>query len=657
MPKVTLQQQNFTAGEMSPKLYGRTDIARYQNGAEAVRDLIVQVYGGVKRRPASLYVAPTKDAAARSRLIPFVKDADTAYVLEFGDTYMRVFKDGAQVESGGNPYEVVSPYTTAQVLEMDYTQGADTMFLFHGDVEPHRLVCAGDTSWTLEPVPFIETPFEEPGTFPAKTLTPSTATPYGAACNLSMSSPGIFAGSLIGHFIKINGGILKIESVTDAENAVARIQQDLIGVTAASPNAWSLHAPAWSASRGYPRTGTLYEQRLVVAGTPTFPQTIWGSVIGAYLDFALGTNDDDAFSFTIASDIASPIRYLAPNRLLQALASGGEFTIEGGVEKPLAPTNARIKHRSNYGCAQVRPVRIRDTEMFVQRAGRKLRSFAYSIENDDWKAPDLSVLAEHLTEGGIVDMSWQQEPDSIIWLARADGGLVSVTLDRDQDVTGWSWHEEFSFDENGTQRAWVESMTSVPADGSDQLWLVVRRTVDGDTVRYVERMSEDTTCDCSVVASGAAATVWGGLDHLEGETVHVVGDGFYRGSYTVTAGEVTLEREASEVVMGLNFRPRLKLLPPEIQTGMGASAGNAMRTSEVTVRFFETTGCEVNGSRVTFRRTGPDALDQPPELFTGVKRIENLGFERGESELEFVQPHPMPIHILSITRKFTTNEG
>ena len=374
---------------------------------------------------------------------------------------------------------------------------------------------------------------------------------------------------------------------------------------------------------------------------------------GAYLDFQQGTADDDAFAFKIASDSTNPIRYLAGGTSLIALTSGGEFTVQGGLEKPLAPTNAQIKPRRNHGCAPVRPVRVLDSEMFVQRAGRKLRALGDVDGLDKWGAPDLSVLSEHLTETGIVDMCWQQEPDSIIWLVRGDGMLASVTYDRDQDVTAWALH-----DLGGV----VESIACIPTATADQVWIVIQRTIDGADVRYIERLSLDVRTDSAVVATGASATVWSGLDHLEGEAVDVVADGYYAGRFTVASGSITLARAATSVEIGLPFTSELELLPPEIQTGMGSASGHAMSVSEVSVRFHETTGCKVQASgatadELTFRQTGNDALDQPPAPFSGIKRIECLGWDRGDAPLTLSQDLPMPWHVLSVTRVLTVNAG
>lgn len=649
MPKTTVISTNFTAGEISPQLYGRVDVARYQNGARRMRNAVPQIYGGARRRPGTVFVREVKDSADATRLIPFVLNASTAYIIEAGDLYMRFYKDNAVL---GAPYEVVSPYSSATIFDVDYTHGEDTMFLFAEAVAPYKLVRIADTSWTLGAATFVNTPFEEPGSYPAATLTPSASTPVGGASTLTASA-SVFAAGDVGSSVKVNGGIVKITAYASGTSVSGIIKQELTSTTAAPADAWSLHAPAWSVARGYPRSGTLYEQRLIAGGSPTFPQTIWGSVTGAYLDFQQGTADDDAFAFKIASDSTNPIRYLAGGTSLIALTSGGEFTVQGGLEKPLAPTNAQIKPRRNHGCAAVRPVRVLDSEMFVQRAGRKLRALGDVDGLDKWGAPDLSVLSEHLTETGIVDMCWQQEPDSIIWLVRGDGQLASVTYDRDQDVTAWALH-----DLGGV----VESIACIPTATADQVWIVIQRTIDGADVRYIERLSLDVRTDSAVVATGASATVWSGMDHLEGEDVDVVADGYYAGRFTVASGSITLARAATSVEIGLPFTSELELLPPEIQTGMGSASGHAMSVSEVSVRFHETTGCKVQASgatadELTFRQTGDDALDQPPAPFSGIKRIECLGWDRGDAPLTLSQDLPMPWHVLSVTRVLTVNAG
>lgn len=233
MPRVTHLQTNFTAGEVSPKVYGRVDVPRYHNGAKKVRDLIVQVYGGTKRRPGTLFVEEVKDSSKATRLIPFVRDSDNAYNLEFSNGFIRVYKNGAIV---GAPYEIVSPYTDAQLFDIDYTHGEDTMFLFHKGVAPYKLVCAGDTSWTLSAVSFVNTPFEEPGSYPAAGLTPSVDSPVGIAATLTADA-AVFAATDVGSSVKINGGILKLTGFTSTTIVTGVITQELASTVAAPRDA------------------------------------------------------------------------------------------------------------------------------------------------------------------------------------------------------------------------------------------------------------------------------------------------------------------------------------------------------------------------------------------------------------------------------------
>lgn len=724
MGRSTVIQTNFTAGEISPQLYGRVDVARYQNGAKRMRNTLPRIYGGGIRRPGTIFVREVKDSTQRTRLIPFIWSADTAYIIEAGDTYLRFFKDNAVL---GAPYEVTTPYSAAQILAVDYTHGEDTMFMFHEAVAPYKLVRIADTNWTLGAAAFVSTPFEDPGSYPASTLTATDAGPVGAQTwvaageyagtpganaavswsagivtvnkvghglstgtavsisgvapaeynktavitvvdpdnftyplstnpgtvtvagfTLALTGSGIFGAGNVGSWIKINGGLVKLTGLVSTSVMVGIVKQELTSTVGARQDAWSLHAPAWSASRGWPRTGTLWEQRLIAAGSPTFPQTIWGSGTGLYLDFQQGTADDDGFAFKVGIHNVGPIRYMTGSTALLAMTSGAELTVQGGLEKPLAPTNAQIKRRRNHGAAAVRPLQVQDAVMFIQRAGRKVRALGDSDGLDRWSAPDLSVLSEHLTQGGVVDMCWQQEPDSVIWLARADGLLASVTYDRDQEVTAWALH-----DVGGV----VESLASIPTATGDQVWMVVRRLIGGVQKRYIERLSFDVRSDSAVVATGSSSATWSGLGHLEGREVDVVANGSYAGRHTVTAGAVTIARAATSVEIGLPYTSLIELLPPELQTGMGSASGQAMSTSEVIVRFHETTGCTINGDAIDFRTTGEDVLDRPPPLFSGLHAMENLGWERGESVIVLEQPLPMPWYVLSVTRTITVNNG
>lgn len=722
MPKQTVIQSNFTAGEISPRLLGRFDIAKYQNAAKTMENVVPVQHGGARRRDGTRFIAEVADSTQVTRLIPFVYSKDEAYVLEFGDRYMRVYRNGAQVLDGASPYEIVTPYLESQLAEIDYTQGENTMFLFQGDTTPRRLRRFDHDHWVLDSVPFVVRPFAEVGqpgsgnlslssgtvgaaitatssanTFrvsdvgreitylggaatitaytsdtevdatvsvefidltasngtwriegsPVTTCTPDVAGPVGAVVTLTLPVAGWRIDTMNVYYVRINGGLIKLDggSYTGSTQVDGIIMKPLTGTTAADAGAWSLERELWESSTGYPRTGTIHEQRLICGGTETYPQTIWGSRIGEYLNFTIGTDDDDGFAFTIASDQANPIAYLASARSLIALTYGGEFTIEGGVEKPITPTNVQIKPRSNRGCAQVRPVRVEGEEFFVQRSGKKVLAFGYSATAYDWAVSDVALLSEHLITPGITELAYQQDPDPTIYAVRSDGMLAVCAFSREQDVSGW-----VKWDLGGD----VKSVAVIPTSTSESAYVIVERVIDGNTVQYVEIITPDLFLDCAITGtSGPGATTWSGLDHLEGETVGVVADGYFAGEFTVTGGEIELPESANAVSIGLRYTPTIEPLSPDIG---GYAQGNSVRVGEVSLRFLETTNCQVNGDEIDFRQLGTSLLDQPLEPFTGIKRVESLGWNRGDAEMTITAYYPFSFHLLSLIRKITVND-
>ncbi|HQQ75640.1 MAG TPA: hypothetical protein PK031_10870, partial [Pseudomonadales bacterium] len=452
----------------------------------------------------------------------------------------------------------------------------------------------------------------------------------------------------VGARVSINGGTAKITSVTSGAAAVATIESVMTSASSAVKNSWAIEYPVWR-SGNYPGAVSIFEQRLLFGGSPSFPNSVWLSVIGEYLNFTPGVNDSDSINLSVASDEVADIRHIAQTKALIALSSGSEYTFFGGVEKPITPTNVQVKNQSVYGCSGVRPQRIGNELYFVQRSGRKLRAMAYKFDSDAYGSPDLSVISEHMTESGIVDMAYQQEPESILWLVRADGALVSVTIDRDQDVIAWAKHDVGGF---------VESIASIPADARDDLYLIVRRTINGETARYVERMNGLATLDCAVFGTSEAGTdTWSGLDHLEGKTVTVIADGALMNPRVVSGGSITIERPAYSVQIGLPFTPELDLLTPEVGTQSGSSAGSAMRACEISLRIHETKGAKINGDYIPFRRFGSGILDVNAEPFSGICRLENLGWEKGDLPISIEGIPGMPLHVLAAIFKYTSNDG
>lgn len=657
--RANLIKTNFTAGEISPRLMGRVDIARYANGAKIIENGVVVVQGGVMRRPGTRFAAATKYGDKKSRLVPYVFNRSQAYMLEFGDGYMRIYQNGQQlVNDDSTPYEIASPYTADMLPAVNYVQGADTMFLAHQSVKPHRLQRRGQTEWVLEPTPFIVEPFDEIRDTPQKWCKPSVKEFVGSEITLTLSdteSEDTLTGTGwvaadVGSYVRINSGLVLIKSVTSNSVAVGTIRSDLSATQTASPGAWTREDTVWTDTLGYPGAITLYQQRLVLAGSPGYPQTVWWSETGVYLSFELGTEDDDAISFTLSSDQLNPIVHLAQMNTLIALTYGGEFTITAGNDAAITPTNISVKNPSPYGCNGIRPVRVGTEIMFIQRAGRKLYAVAYDPDSYvAYSANDMTVLAEHVTAGGVLDMAYQQQPDAFIWLVRADGVAVTMAIDRAQDVIAWS---------RQITDGRFESLASIPSESDDVMYAIVGRQVNGQTVRYVEVFDSAVYTDAATTGtSESGSSTWAGLAHLEGLTVDVVADGSVMPQATVSNGQLTLSRPAKKIEIGLHFETTIQTLTPEMATSEGTTQNAKKRTSEVAMRFLETTGAECNGQVIPFRRFGPQILNKPAPLFTGDHYWGKLGWERGEDTLLIQQRQPLPFHLLAIMYTFTSNGG
>lgn len=509
-------------------------------------------------------------------------------------------------------------------------------------------------------------------------LSPSPGGAYtlGNAARVTSSTSALdgFRAGDVGKFIRMNGGLLKIIQFTDAQHVTAEILKELSAVTPAPAMAWTLEGPMWNSASGYPRTGTMFEQRLVAAGSHKYPQTVWGSRTGEELDFTKGTADDDAFIFTVANE-ANLISFLVSSRNLLLLTYGGEYSLNSGSDKPITPTNVQIKPQSPHGCGTVRPVRVGKETLFAQRAGKRLRAMGYKYDEDGYKSPDITTLSEHLAETGVAGMCLQQEPDPLVWVWMNNGMLVSITFDRDLDVIAVTWHETLGA---------VESVAVVPSDESEQVWMIVRRSVNGSIVRYVERMRTDWypvygtvppdtdifppqpqpfswgfQLDCAITDDDATGkATWDGLDHLENETVHCIADGVHMGTFVVSSGSITLPRNAKRGQIGLPFYPEIITLTPEIQGATGTIQGDAMSTNRVTARLYRTMGCTVNGQEIAAGRTiGPDQFDTYPAPFTGDKDVSTIGWAKGVAEITISQNDPLPFHLLAIIREITINGG
>ena len=483
MARVAAQLTNFTAGELSPRLDGRNDLSKYPAGCKTLENIVIYPHGAAARRPGTQFIAEVKTSSAKTRLIPFEFSTTQTYILEFGNQYMRVYKDKGQVLSGGSAFEISTPYLTAELFDIKFAQSADVMYITHPSHATRKLSRTGHTSWTLTTVDFTNGPYLDTNTS-TTTITASAST-VGTGRTFTASA-STFVSTDVGRLIRFRDGHAKVTGFTDATIVTVEILVDT-GSASASTD-WSLGA--FSDTTGHPSCVTFFEQRLVFAATLNNPQTIYFSKSGDYenMDANIGGTvaDDDAIVYTIASNQVNAIRFLSPTRTLIIGTAGGEFAVYGGGDNDaITPTNIIIKKQSNYGGANVDAVPVANATLFLQRAKRKIRELAYNFDVDGYVAPDLTILAEHITQGGITQMAYQEEPLSIIYAVREDGELVAVTYQRDQQVV--AWHRHIFGGSFGTGNAVCESVAVIPTDLDEyEVYVIIKRTINGATKRYVE---------------------------------------------------------------------------------------------------------------------------------------------------------------------------
>ena len=589
MPRTTLALNSFVSGEFSAKLDGRQDFAKYQTSCKTLENFVVAPQGAAVRRVGTKFIEEVKTSANKTRLIPFEFSTTQTYVLEFGDQYIRFYKDKGQILSGGSAYEISTPYLTAELFDIKFAQSADVMYLCHPNHEVRKLSRTGHTNWTLSTVSFSGSP----------------ATPISGANNR-------------------------------------------------------------------PSCVSFFEQRLVFANSNNNPQTLWFSKSGDYENMTTGTNADDAMIYTIASNQVNAIRFIKAQRTLIIGTTGGEFTVSAdGTDAAITPTNITIKRQSTFGSANVDAQPAGNATLFLQRAKRKIRELAFNFDVDGYQAADLTILNESVTKTGINEMTYQQSPDSILWCVREDGVLAGLTYLRSEEVV--AWHRHILGGSFGSGNAVVESVASISgAINEDELWVIVKRTINGATKRYVECFADfefdETTStsfrflDSHLTYDGSATTTLSGLSHLEGQTVSILADGSAHPDKTVSSGAITLDRSVTKAVVGLAYNSVLQTMRIEGGAAEGTSQGKTKRISKVVLRLFETVGVKVGPSlsnleAIPFRTTSSPMGSPVETLLAGDKEIEFNDDFNSDGFIFVKQDQPLPCSVLAIYPTLVTSDG
>lgn len=687
--KTVLIKNNFSAGELSPTLYTRTDIQQYSNGAKRLKNVIPLVEGGVRKRPGTILKYVISSAV---RLIPFIVNSDNSFLLALKPGQLTVFNPQTMAVVA----QIAIPYTAEQIPDIQYVQYRFELFITHGEVPVQRLRCDEDFSnWNLSAFVFTHPPIDSDNArYPFRKGTPSgkdlgafitftldavsawsnsttyllgdvviySSQYYQAARDNSDKQPNTstddwvvvpnadgagFAAGDVGRYLDVNGGLIKITKFNNVNSVSGEVVKKLDAVIKAIERSWVILPQAFNATDGYPRCCTYHKQRLVLANTKKAPNKIWFSAVGANGNYLETTEDGDAFSVVSASGLSNSILFLEAQRGVICLTSGGEFMVDS--EGALSPTTVNMNEHSAYGAySKARPERVGNELLFVQRGGERMRALTYRYEVDGLVSPEISALSSHIGEEhlGINEISYQQEPESIVWCVLGDGKVASITFNRDQEVLAWAQH-----DFGGT----VISMCSIPTKlGSDRTFALIQR---GD-LRIIEELSFDALVDCqqeiSVTIEGQERTI----AYMNNVSAYQWQDGScFEVGEKVNGNTIKFNGLSGQTVKcGGTIECIVELFPPELNQNPLSSMMHKAKVDRIAFFFNKTLGAEINGQLIeTF--TFEDNLLGPKPPYTGF-HLEEGGHWADLHKVPLIITHnkPLPFHMQAVTMQLSINE-
>lgn len=403
----------------------------------------------------------------------------------------------------------------------------------------------------------------------------------------------VFRSADIGKFLVFNGGIGEVTAVTSAQAIKVELQKSM--TSASDSSIWSIEEEAWNSTNGYPRTVALHQQRLWFGGTDNSPQTIVGSESGIFDSIAVGAEPSDAVEFDISTSEVNEIQWMYGLRSELVIGtSGAELTVDSGqVAGPITPDSIVQESRSYNGSNLQQPIPLESEVLYIQRSGMKINSFRYSFEADNYISDDLIFLAEHLPRnaGGIKEIAYAQDPDRLIYAVLNDGTMAVGTYYRDQQVIAWTL-----YDTDGE----FENAQTISTGPNDEVWVCVKRTINGSTKRYIETFDVST-----------------GEDNIDGFS-----DCYLTYSQPKTITGITKANPGVVTANGHGFSngDRIKIIDVE---GMTEVNGHTFLVANVTTNTFElqnTSSVNVNTSSYEDYESGGEAH----KLITSVSGLSHL---------------------------------
>lgn len=758
MARVSPIQTNFNGGELSPYMLGRIDHEVYGISTAAMVGWIPRPQGGMEACPGFEFIGK---AAGPCRLIPFEPYVTQGHVIEASANLFRFYTNDVLLTVGGAPVTVATPYSFAQVKQLNALPNNDAVYLFHGDVQPRLLVRDSATAFSLGLLELENGPFADRNNDEAKLVSFSGVT---GNVTITCTAPIFAAGDVgglfeveasdlgrvpswepgitvaLGDLLQWNGrvyqvvgsgvslktgtvqpfhsrgvewdgigkgkdindkdaggvqlaylhdmfGRLKITGYVSPTQVTATVtrrlpltvasaytfnQYDYGGYTPGgfdpsdyeyesggggtyTTGTWRWRFGAFSARRGWPEGGAIFDQRLYLWKG----DTVYASVAGSLTDFDRLDENGDATTdsaFTGTIDNPNPIQWMLSGSELFVGTAVGEHVLRAASQaKGIGFDNVKLSAQTNAGSASVRPIEKDGRPIFLQRNGRKLLAMVEE-RVEKYTTEDLTRYADHIGNSPFVEFCWQREPLQLIWAVREDGSLVCADAMPSEQVLGWCRRPLAA----SLAARSVCSITS-PDGRREQLWTVVERGSEWWVMTLApfrqagEADPNGIMADAALRYSGNAVTEVA-APHLAGMEVDVVADGAWLGRMTADAGGwVSLGRSATEVMMGLPFQAYVDLLPIEAGGDNGPAQGKVKRNGRMLVRVHQSLGLRLTVQNHAIRdlenQMGNTPMDSALDLVTAdiINDMVGTWDRAGQVRLERIAPKQCTVLAIGIT--------
>lgn len=620
-------------------MFGRADLDTYYKSLKVARNILTIPQGGFRRRFGLKYIdeldiTSFDDVKGTS----FIYDDDNKFTLFFIPNALIIYKNDSIFTS------IATPYNSGQIQDLSFAQQLNFLVIANFNYAPYQLTYDPFTdTFSLDTYVFKNLPvFDFLNNYDNITFTLSATT--GSGITLTASA-AIFTTENVGGTFEAIPGLAKIVGYTSATEVTVDVISDF-SVTSYTGYQSILTEPAFSATRGWPKVVSFYQQRLVFGSTSSLPNALFFSAINNYQNFLVTFGQPtDALLFLIAGT-ENPIDYIVNAVSLFIFTQGGAYATPPLTDSAFTADTARINKITSNGLKNnVKPIFADNRIYFLDKTGVNLIALEYDINTGAYKEAAKGYTAKTIIRNPSDMDKLEFDPvtqGNYLFLCNSDGTLLTYETVEEQNINSWLLQDTY----NGDFGRVVNS--------DDDIFFVIRRVIESQEVFYIEKKETENFLDCSTVyTSGTPFSQVTGLSYLEHETVSVKGDGVFLGSdFFIDNGVINLDGEYTSIEVGYNFIPTVTMLPINERNQNGYTLYMQRLIKTVIIDMFETSGVHLNGDALFDYPIGSYILGSQPPLYTGFVNVPFARSLEQNQEVTLTQEAPYNMTILAIVQDY-----